>query len=114
VFRDTGSVTLPSHIPKSPNSTSAELDDRFLREHFRWCLLVNILGGDISDDYDANSIVEVMDELGMCDHETPLASVDDERWNSVIGKELWEVLMRDAFRDADNVLTSSEDDSTPC
>jgi hypothetical protein len=55
-----------------------------------------------------------MDELGMCDRETPLAPVDDERWNSVIGKELWEVLMRDMFRDADNVLRSSEDDSTPC
>ncbi|KAF8494489.1 hypothetical protein JB92DRAFT_2996254 [Gautieria morchelliformis] len=109
VFRDTGSVTLPSHVPKSQNSASAGPGDRFLREHFRWCLLVNLFGGDISEDYDANSIIQVMEELGMCHGDTPLAPVDDERWDSLIGKELWEVLILDAFRDAINV---SEDDST--
>ncbi|KAF8512403.1 hypothetical protein JB92DRAFT_2830763 [Gautieria morchelliformis] len=109
VFRNTGSVTLPSHVPKSQNSASAGPGDRFLREHFRWCLLVNIFRGDISEDYNANSIIKVMEGLGMCDGDTPLAPVDDERWDSVIGKELWEVPILDVFRDAVNAI---EDDST--
>ncbi|KAF8475406.1 hypothetical protein JB92DRAFT_3134603 [Gautieria morchelliformis] len=108
VFRDTGSVTLPSHVPKSQNSASAGPGDRFLREHFRWCLLVNILGGDITEDYDSNRVVRVMEGLGMCRGDIPLAPVDDERWDSLIGKELWEVLILDAFRDAINAI---EDDS---
>ncbi|KAF8494491.1 hypothetical protein JB92DRAFT_3147118 [Gautieria morchelliformis] len=103
VFCDTGSVTLPSHVPKSQNSASAGPGDRFLWEHFRWCLLVNLFGGDITKDYDSNRVVGVMEELGMCRGDIPLAPIDDERWDSLIGKELWEVLILDAFRDAINL-----------
>jgi hypothetical protein len=116
VFRDTGSITFPSHIPKSQNPACAGPDDRFLREHFRWCLQFNILGGDIREDYDTNSIVSLMKRLGLTwDGETPLAPMDDERWDSVMGKELWEDLMVDAFRYVDDALISgeSENDSTP-
>jgi hypothetical protein len=117
VFCDIGSVTLPSHIPMSQHPACARPGDRFLREHFRRCLTVNILGGDISEDYDPNDIVPVMEELGMCggnDDDTPLAAIDDERWDTVLGKELWDKLMRDAFFDWDASSKSSEDDSILC
>jgi hypothetical protein len=82
-------ITLPSHIPKLQDPACAGPGDGFLREHFRSCLLVYILGGDIGEGYDANLIIEVMEELGMCGGDTPLEPVpDSEMWNFVIGKEL--------------------------
>jgi hypothetical protein len=64
------------------------------------------------EDYSTNSIVKAMEELGLYGDDTPLAPIDDERWNSVIGKELWEDLMEDVFRYVDDAPVSSEDNST--
>ncbi|KAF8514145.1 hypothetical protein JB92DRAFT_3115792 [Gautieria morchelliformis] len=113
VFRDMGSVTVPSHIPKSHDPACAGPDDRFLREHFRWSLLVNLFGGDISEEYDTDRVVAVMDQLGMLrGSDNPLAPIDDPRWDSdVIGQALWESLMRSTLYSAADTPESSEDNS---
>jgi hypothetical protein len=66
------------------------------------------------EEYSTNSIVRVLEELGLRGDDTPLAPIDDgERWDSVIGKEVWEDLMEDMFHCVDVVPISSEDDSVP-
>jgi hypothetical protein len=83
-----------------------------LREHFRWSLRVNLFGGDISEEYDANRVIPVMDQLGMLrGSDNPLAPIDDPRWDSVIGKEVWDQVMATYF--VADAPASSEDDSTP-
>jgi uncharacterized protein YrzB (UPF0473 family) len=50
------------------------------------------------EEYSTYSIVRVLEELGLQGDNTPLAPIDDdERWDSVIGKEVWEDLMEDMF-----------------
>jgi len=86
VFRDLQSVSLPSHLARAP--VYAGPDDQFLREHFRWCLKVHLLGGDIMEDYDHNAIATAAEELGLCGDGTEMVPLDDERWHSVLGREL--------------------------
>jgi hypothetical protein len=104
-----GCITLPSHIPNAQKSACAGPDDRFLREHFIWSILVNLFGGDISEDYDTNDIIKVMEDLGVSG-EAELAPIDDERWNTVIGMELWEDVLRDKLYWADHEPMSVEND----
>lgn len=88
VFRDLGSVTLPSHLHRV--KACAGPDDKFLREHFRWCLRVHLLGGDIKEDYSVHDIANAAEELGLCGDKPAMVPLDDERWHSTLGKELLE------------------------
>jgi hypothetical protein len=36
-----------------------------------------------------------MEDLGVTGRENPLADMNDERWNTPIGKEIWENVMMD-------------------
>ena len=65
-------------------------DDKFLRAHFRWCLRVHLLGGDIQEDYDANAIATAAEELGLCGDDSEIVPLEDERWHSILGRELLE------------------------
>ncbi|SJL10824.1 uncharacterized protein ARMOST_14218 [Armillaria ostoyae] len=90
VFRDMGSaqLLLPSHIFTRDGQGP---DDKFLREHFRVSLQVNLLGGDICEDYDHNDILSMMEELGVEgeDYVEPLP-LTDPRWQTVLGKAIFE------------------------
>jgi hypothetical protein len=91
IFKDIGSVTLPSNFRRDPVSPGPS--DEFLRHHFAWCLRSQILGGDISDDYNRNDVVYAMDELGLGSEDNALVPLDDPRWQSTMGKEILELHM---------------------
>ena len=98
VFRDLGdfqthSNSLHSNLLKCSESTSIGPDDKFLREHFRRCLLVNLLGGDISEDYSPADVDDADDEFGVMEDEELLAA-DDDRWKSPLGKEMLDMCHR--------------------
>ncbi|KAK0237294.1 hypothetical protein EDD85DRAFT_1008361 [Armillaria nabsnona] len=90
VFRDMGStqLLLPSHIFTRDGQ---EPDDKFLREHFCVSLQVNLLGGDVCEDYNHNDILSMMEELGVEgeDYVQPLP-LTDPRWQTVLGKAIFE------------------------
>ena len=104
-----GSITLPSHLPKLPRPACPGPDDEFLRKHFRWSLKANLLGWDIKKDYTSNDIFRAMEELGVDTDEVPLAPVNDERWNTVIGKEIWDELMRNKLYWAEHASMLQEE-----
>ncbi|PBK62092.1 hypothetical protein ARMSODRAFT_1089366 [Armillaria solidipes] len=93
IFRDIGPAEklLPSHLRVSPNE---EPEDWFLREHFRISLKVCILEGDIDEDYPPPVVLRMMDDLGVnsvgSDDTVELAPMTDPRWQTVIGKSIWE------------------------
>ncbi|KAK0226788.1 hypothetical protein EDD85DRAFT_958549 [Armillaria nabsnona] len=93
IFRDIGPAEklLPSHLRVSANEGP---EDWFLREHFRISLKVCILEGDIDEDYPSSVVLRMMDDLGVnsvgSDDAVELAPMTDPRWQSVIGKSIWE------------------------
>lgn len=52
--------------------------------------MVHLLGGDIREDYDSNAIANAAEQLGLCGDESKIVPLDDERWQSILGKELLE------------------------
>ncbi|KAK0457005.1 uncharacterized protein EV420DRAFT_1550776 [Desarmillaria tabescens] len=91
VFRDMGSAQslLPSHIVGRDGEGLPA--DKFLREHFRVSMQVNLLGGDICEDYNHNDILDMMEELGVEgeDYVEP-PPLTDPRWQTVLGKAILE------------------------
>ncbi|KAK0432444.1 hypothetical protein EV421DRAFT_2040692 [Armillaria borealis] len=93
IFRDIGPAEklLPSHLRVSPNEGP---EDWFLREHFRISLKVCILEGDIDEDYPSSVVLRIMDDLWVnsvgSDDTVELAPMTDPRWQTVIGKSIWE------------------------
>ena len=69
-------------------------DDYFLREHFKHCLRVHLLHGDIHDDYPQEVIVQALTDLGLWDREDVEAPLGDPRWNTELAKEILEVHLR--------------------
>jgi hypothetical protein len=66
------------------------LDDYFLREHFRHCLRVHLLHGDIIVDYPQHVVTKALADLGLWERDDEEAPLDDPRWNSELGKEILE------------------------
>ncbi|RDB26399.1 hypothetical protein Hypma_006228 [Hypsizygus marmoreus] len=108
VFRDFG----PAMASLLPLGSSAHFrraqgrqpgpGDAFLREHFRKCLTVHLPRGDISDDYDIDEIQAACDELGLSERDDAVVPLSDERWHTVLGKELLEWYIISSV-DSDNV-----------
>ena len=92
VFRDIGSVQLPLKVARDQSCPGP--DDEFLRKHFRWCLRVQLQGGDIGDEFSHGDIHMAAELLGLHGDEYDLAPLDDPRWQSRIGKEFLEVHLR--------------------
>ncbi len=53
-----------------------------------------ILEGDIDEDYPSSVVLRMMDDLGVnsigSDNAVELASMTDPRWQTIIGKSIWE------------------------
>ncbi|KAF8576108.1 hypothetical protein K439DRAFT_1640812 [Ramaria rubella] len=97
VFKDLSlqDITIPSHI--SPDFISPE-QRPFLQDHFRYCLWVHFCGGDICDQYKREDVSALMEDLGLYggdDDDVALVSLDDPRWQTEIGREVFEAHMGD-------------------
>ena len=68
----------------------------FLRQHFRRCVLVNFRGGDISEDYPYDMILETMEALGVGSDDEPdvMVSLGDPLWSTPLGREIFENYMK--------------------
>ncbi|RDB26160.1 hypothetical protein Hypma_006205 [Hypsizygus marmoreus] len=96
IFRDFGPA-MASLLPlgsvahyRQAGGLSPGPADVFLREHFRKCLTVHLPRGDISDDYGVREIQAAFHEFGLSDRDEEVLPFSDERWHTVLGKELLE------------------------
>ncbi|KZS91140.1 hypothetical protein SISNIDRAFT_487830 [Sistotremastrum niveocremeum HHB9708] len=86
-FDEYHGLQLPSHVPDYQTHQFNACTQIFLRQHFRWCLLVQICGGHILDDYNRGEILQTMNELGMgFDDDVEEPPMEDPRWQTEIGK----------------------------
>lgn len=85
MFRDLGDLAgeLPTYFP------AGIVDNRFLFEHFRYSIRYNLLRGDIACEYPRDSIVEVMERLGVDNEDSEeVAPPDDPQWQTPIGQDI--------------------------
>ncbi|KAI0731106.1 hypothetical protein C8Q76DRAFT_349924 [Earliella scabrosa] len=75
---------LPAYV--SPPTHAQTLE--FLKEHFRWSLTAQLVGGDITKDYPLREVAIFMEEMGLNGDEEDVPPLDDPRWGSVIGQEV--------------------------
>ena len=70
--------------------------DYFLSEHFKHCLRVHLVGGDIHEDYSSDVIVKTLEDLGLSnwEDEDEVVPINDSRWDTELGKEILESHMR--------------------
>ena len=70
--------------------------DYFLREHFKHCLRVHLLNGDIHDDYPRDVITKTLEDLGLSNwqDEGDEVPIDDPRWDTELGREILNSHMR--------------------
>ncbi|KAJ6487171.1 hypothetical protein C8R47DRAFT_1127942 [Mycena vitilis] len=79
---------LPTHLPLHPEHDA--LVDAFLRDHFKYSLGAMLLGGDISDTYGRQQILQLSGELvgfGRAD-ERDAVPLSDPRWGTPLGQEI--------------------------
>ncbi|KAF8959279.1 hypothetical protein BDZ97DRAFT_1838186 [Flammula alnicola] len=110
VFREMGSARrlLPTHMPLREHDASFEM---FLRGHFHSSLRANIVHGDIRDEYSTDDILTLMGELGVGqEDDDELAPMDDPRWQTMLGKEIWEEVLRQRISDADDRYDSDTEE----
>ncbi|KAK0441458.1 uncharacterized protein EV420DRAFT_1485623 [Desarmillaria tabescens] len=112
IFREMGSARglLPAHIPPPPSpNTDFEM---FLRCHFHSSIHANILHGDVREDYTSQEIIQLMGDLGVGDgdEEGNFAPMDDPRWQTVLGKAIWEDVMRVTMSAAGGGYDSTEEE----
>jgi hypothetical protein len=65
--------------------------DRFLRLHFKECLVVSVCRGDVMEDYKDQEIENFMEELGVYDDEIVTS---DPRWSTMLGSHVHAYLLR--------------------
>ncbi|RDB16647.1 hypothetical protein Hypma_002366 [Hypsizygus marmoreus] len=88
IFRDLGPNV---QLAQRQQGISPGPDGRFLREHFRWCLVVHLLGGDVREDYHVDDVAGLAQELGLLgETDEDVVQLEDERWQSALGRELFE------------------------
>jgi hypothetical protein len=81
--------TIPTHATPPPNFLSSKAEG-YLKNHFKRCLHVHLCGGDIRSQYTKGMVLNLMEELGIghdCE-DVPVAPLDDNRWNSELGRVL--------------------------
>ncbi|KAJ7077391.1 hypothetical protein B0H15DRAFT_562104 [Mycena belliarum] len=82
---------LPTHLPLHLHHDAAA--DHFLRLHCRYSLSVALRGGDIGHHYSDWAVLAAMDELGVDyigsdNPDRTMVPLSDERWQTVLGKEI--------------------------
>ena len=67
----------------------------FLREHFRRCILVKFIGGDVLEDYPREVILKTIAALGVGPetHPDEVAPLNDPLWSTPLGREIFEDYM---------------------
>jgi hypothetical protein len=80
---------LPTHARPPANFQSSKAES-YLRNHFKRCLHVHFCGGDIHQQYGQGQILSLMCVLGIGydSEDIPVASSDDPRWDSELGRVL--------------------------
>ncbi|KAK0244908.1 hypothetical protein EDD85DRAFT_932866 [Armillaria nabsnona] len=111
IFGETGSARslLPDHMPPREHDPQFET---FLRAHFHSSIRWTIFHGDIRNEYSTNTILRMMEELGVGleDDGDDVAPMDDPRWQTMLGKEIWEEVIRGRIANADVDYDSEEYD----
>ncbi len=77
-------VTLPENIP--------EISVKLLKCHFSRCLRVHFCGGDIWEEHNRHEVLMLMEYLSGNDEDDP-APLEDPRWETEIGQEIFETIM---------------------
>jgi len=85
-------------------------DDYFLRKHFKHCLRVHLLRGDIGEDYSQNAVRSALSELGLWEPDDEAVPFDDPRWTTELGKEILECHLLSQFERSDYESQSEDDD----
>ncbi|GBE85888.1 hypothetical protein SCP_0804120 [Sparassis crispa] len=86
------SYLLPrTHLDLSHLSQNARPSDEYLRGHFIRCLVVNFLGGDISEIYEDVDPDEFWEERGVFDEDYDF---DEQEWHTELGREAKALLFR--------------------
>ncbi|KAK0436121.1 hypothetical protein EV421DRAFT_1981848 [Armillaria borealis] len=102
IFREMGSARslLPTHMPPREHDPQFET---FLRAHFHSSIRSTIFHGDIRNEYSTSTILRMMEELGVGleDDGDDVAPMDDPRWQTMLGKEIWEEVIRRRIAEAD-------------
>jgi len=90
--------------------------DNFFRDHFKWCLGVHFLGGDIRQDFpdDAQGLMDKAREEGI--------HLEDPEWQTYPGTKIIELMMNHKLawgtevveQDPEEVQMSEEQHSTGC
>lgn len=89
-------IEIPSHVPPSNLTGLNQSSIDLLRQHFLRCLDVHFLGGDLCLDFERDEIEDMTYDLGLTGEEE-LADLDDERWQTTIGKELFRAYIEKRF-----------------
>jgi hypothetical protein len=63
--------------------------DEYLRAHFLWCLVINLIDGDVKFDYQQEEVPNFLNEMG--DHIEDIDKTDD-RWKTPLGVRVHEWL----------------------
>ncbi len=111
IFREMGSARslLPAHMPTREHHPQFET---FLRAHFHSSIRSPIFHGDITNEYSTNTILRMIEELGVGleDDGDDVAPMDDPRWQTMLGKDIWEEVIRRRIANADVGYDSEEYD----
>ncbi|KAJ6615016.1 hypothetical protein B0H10DRAFT_2042896 [Mycena sp. CBHHK59/15] len=115
ILRDIGSTMsfLPAHLPRHPAHDATV--DAFLRDHFRFSIATMLLGSDIRATYGPPQINKAMGELGFDDDgDEYILPLSDERWQTELGQEILENLIRRrATLDSPTGFSDSSGSNTP-
>lgn len=83
--------------------------DFFLREHFRHCIAVNLLGGDVTDEINHGDIARLEEDLGLVNREDSPLPLDDPKWHTPLGKEVFQAVMETSM--ASRLAYSDDEES---
>lgn len=90
-LKDSG-IVLPSHVPSLAN-VATDITANF-KSHFIRCLHVHMGGGNIEEQYSFQQVRALIEGLGVgVSDDVDVAPLDDPRWQTEIGKEVFEAYM---------------------
>lgn len=81
-------VDIPAHIPPCTSAMLPPESSSILASHFLRCLDVHFVGGDITSDYAPGEIDNTIYELIGDSKNRCVAPMEDERWQTPLGKEI--------------------------
>ncbi|KAK0431761.1 hypothetical protein EV421DRAFT_1925553 [Armillaria borealis] len=76
--------------------------EMFLRAHFHSSLRANLFDGDIGEEYDLETIQNMMSQLGVGgdNDDDEMVPLSDLQWHTVLGQAILEEVMRDTVAEA--------------